>query len=75
MTRRLTTACSCRRFAPRLAVKFNNVPKHVATHRPDTLEWNNSHASKGDPADAIRALRQQDDGTLLTQGRLSKKSR
>jgi len=51
-----------------VADKFNSVPKQVATHRPGTLEWNNSHALKGNPADAIRALKQQDGGTLLTQG-------
>lgn len=51
-----------------VANKFNSVPKHVATHRPDTLEWNNSYALTGGPADAVRALKQQDGGTLLTQG-------
>jgi hypothetical protein len=34
-----------------------------ATHRPDTLDWKNSHALKGDLADAIRALKQ---GTAAT---------
>jgi len=38
-----------------IADRFNSVPKHVATHRPDTLEWQNSHALKGSLADAIRA--------------------
>jgi dihydrofolate reductase len=51
-----------------IADLFNSVPKHVATHRPDTLEWNNSHAVKGDLADAVRALKQGDGGNLLTQG-------
>jgi dihydrofolate reductase len=40
----------------------------VATHRPDTLEWQNSHALEGDLADAIRALKQQDGANLLTWG-------
>jgi hypothetical protein len=31
-----------------IADLFNSVPKHVATHRPDTLDWQNSHALKGD---------------------------
>lgn len=52
-----------------IADLFNSVPKHVATHRSDTLDWQNSHALEGDLADAIRALKQQDDGVnLLTHG-------
>lgn len=52
-----------------IADLFNSVPKHVATHRPDTLDWRNSRALEGDLVDAIRALKQQDDGVnLLTQG-------
>ncbi|MBD9591008.1 dihydrofolate reductase family protein [Pseudomonas sp. PDM03] len=47
---------------------FNRVAKHVATHRPDTLDWQNSHALKGNLADAIRVLKQQDGPRLLTQG-------
>jgi dihydrofolate reductase len=30
-----------------IAGPFNITRKHVATHRPDTLEWQNSHALKG----------------------------
>jgi dihydrofolate reductase len=51
-----------------IADLFNSVPKHVATHRPDSLDWKNSHALKGDLADAIRALKHGDGGNLLTQG-------
>ncbi|WP_166360282.1 dihydrofolate reductase family protein [Pseudomonas akapageensis] len=51
-----------------IADLFNSVPKHVATHRPDTLDWQNSHALKGNLADAIRALKNQDGAHLLTQG-------
>lgn len=51
-----------------IADRFNSVPKHVATHRPDTLDWQNSHALGGDLADAIRALKQQDGANLLTWG-------
>ena len=47
---------------------FNSVPKHVATHRPDTLDWQNSHALEGDLADAVRALKRQDGANLLTWG-------
>jgi dihydrofolate reductase len=44
------------------------VRKHVATHRPDTLGWQNSTALKGDLANAVRALQRQDGGYLLTHG-------
>jgi len=51
-----------------IADLFNSVPKHVATHRSDALDWQNSHALEGDLADAIRALKQQDGASLLTWG-------
>ena len=51
-----------------IADLFNTVPKHVATHRPDTLDWHNSHALQGNVVDAIRALKQQEGAHLLTQG-------
>ncbi|HEY9532004.1 MAG TPA: dihydrofolate reductase family protein [Burkholderiales bacterium] len=51
-----------------IADLFNSVPKHVATHRSDKLDWKNSHALKGDLADAIRALKHQDRANLLTWG-------
>jgi len=51
-----------------IADLFNSVPKHVATHRSGTLDWQNSHALEGDLADAIRALKRQDGAYLLTQG-------
>jgi dihydrofolate reductase len=51
-----------------IADRFNSVSKHVATHRSDTLDWQNSQALEGDLADAIRALKQQDGANLLTFG-------
>jgi dihydrofolate reductase len=51
-----------------IADLFNRAPKHVATHRSGTLDWQNSHALVGDLADAIRALKQQDGANLLTWG-------
>ena len=51
-----------------IADVFNSVPKHVATHRSDTLDWQNSHALEGDLADAIRALKHEDGANLLTWG-------
>ena len=47
---------------------FNGVPKHVATHRPESVEWRNSRPLKGDLADAVRALKSEDGANLLTQG-------
>ena len=51
-----------------IADLFNSVPKHVATHRSDTLDWQNSHALEDDLADAVRALKQQDGANLMTWG-------
>ncbi len=51
-----------------IAEKFNGVRKHVATHRPETLDWNNSHALEGNLADAVRALERRDGANLLTWG-------
>ena len=51
-----------------IADRFNSVPKHVATHRADTLDWQNSHALVGELADAIRTLKRQDGANLLTWG-------
>src|SRR5262245_47268377 len=49
-----------------IADLFNSVPKHVATHRSDTLDWQNSYALE--LADAIRALKHRDGANLLTWG-------
>ena len=51
-----------------IANLFNSVPKHVATHQPDSLDWQNSHSLKGDLPDAIRALKHQNGANLLTWG-------
>ena len=51
-----------------IADLFNRVPKHVATHRCDSLEWHNSHGLQGNLAEAVRTLKQQDGDPLLTQG-------
>jgi dihydrofolate reductase len=51
-----------------IAGPFNSVRKHVATHRPDTLDWQNSHALKGDLADAVSVLKREQGGYLLTHG-------
>lgn len=51
-----------------IAAPFDRVRKHVATHRPESLSWNNSHALKGEPAEAVRALKAEDGGVLITHG-------
>lgn len=51
-----------------IADQFNSVPKHVATHRPESLECQNSRALQGDLADAVRALKRQDGADLLSWG-------
>ena len=51
-----------------IAGPFNSVRKYVATHRPDTLAWQNSHALEGDLADSVRALKREEGGYLLTHG-------
>jgi dihydrofolate reductase len=51
-----------------IADLFNSVRKHVATHRPKTLEWQNSHALEGGLADALRVLIHDDGADLLTFG-------
>jgi dihydrofolate reductase len=51
-----------------LADQFNRVAKHVLTHHPDTLAWNNSHALGDDWQASLRALKREDGPDLLTQG-------
>jgi dihydrofolate reductase len=51
-----------------MADLFNRIPKHVVTHRPDDLAWENSHGLRGGLAEAIRALKRQGDANLLTFG-------
>lgn len=51
-----------------MAELFGRVPKHVATHRPDTLGWRNSRALQCGLADAVRALVRAGGAPLLTFG-------
>lgn len=51
-----------------IADLFNRVPKHVVTHRPDGLDWQNSHALQGELAAAVRALKLQAGPDLVTFG-------
>jgi dihydrofolate reductase len=51
-----------------IAAAFNRTAKHVATHRPDSLAWENSTSLGPDVVAAVRALKAQDGPMLLTQG-------
>lgn len=51
-----------------IADMLNAAEKHVATHRPDTLAWANSHALGNDVPARVRALKQGDGPRLVTQG-------
>jgi dihydrofolate reductase len=51
-----------------IAELFNGIAKHVATHRPDSLSWQNSKPLGKDVAAAVRSLKQGEGPSLLTQG-------
>lgn len=51
-----------------IATLFNGARKHVATHRPGSLDWHDSHGLGEDVIASLRALKQQEGPDLLTQG-------
>jgi dihydrofolate reductase len=51
-----------------IAEKFARITKYVATHRPESLSWQNSEALAPDTVAALRALKAGDGPPLLTQG-------
>jgi dihydrofolate reductase len=51
-----------------IARLLNGVTKYVATHRPDSLRWQNSQALGGDVVARLRELKREDGPPLLTQG-------
>ncbi len=51
-----------------IATMFNKLTKYVATHRPETLTWQNSQALGNDVVAAVRKLKKGDGPQLLTQG-------
>ena len=51
-----------------IAERFDAITKYVATHRPESLGWNNSRGLGADVPGALRELKKQDGPTLLTQG-------
>ncbi|WP_213603826.1 dihydrofolate reductase family protein [Pseudoxanthomonas japonensis] len=51
-----------------IADAFNGAAKYVATHHPDSLGWQHSHALGADVVSAVRALKHRDGPHLVTQG-------
>jgi dihydrofolate reductase len=47
---------------------LNTLPKHVATSRPETLEWKNSHPIVGDVVEAVRGLKARPGRELQVHG-------
>src|SRR6266550_9486196 len=50
------------------ADKFNNMPKYVVSSTLDSPEWNNTTVLKGDPVEAVRKLKQDQDGIIQVAG-------
>lgn len=55
-------------FDRQIAETFNAVTKYVATHRPESLSWQNSLSLGPDVVATLRKLKSEDGPTLLTQG-------
>ncbi|TPL84523.1 dihydrofolate reductase [Mesorhizobium sp. B2-3-13] len=51
-----------------IADAFNPATKYVATHRPDTLTWQNTQSLGPDIIATLRRLKQEDGPDLLIQG-------
>ncbi|MBB3655586.1 dihydrofolate reductase [Rhizobium sp. BK650] len=51
-----------------IAKAFNPATKYVATHRPDSLSWQNSQALGADIVASLRKIKQEDGPDLLIQG-------
>ncbi|MDQ3482001.1 MAG: dihydrofolate reductase family protein [Pseudomonadota bacterium] len=51
-----------------VGAKFQKIRKYVVTSSDDPLEWDNSQALRGDPADSVEALKAGDGPDLLIQG-------
>ena len=50
------------------ADKFNNMPKYVVSSTLSEPEWNNSTVLKGDLAEEVRKLKQEQDGDIVVHG-------
>ncbi|MBB3590452.1 dihydrofolate reductase [Rhizobium sp. BK529] len=51
-----------------IAKAFNPATKYVATHRPDSLTWQNSHALGPDIVASLKKIKQENGPDLLIQG-------
>src|SRR6478736_6264283 len=50
------------------ADKFNNMPKYVVSSTLEDPEWNNSTVLKGDVAEEVGKLKEQQDGDVVVHG-------
>jgi dihydrofolate reductase len=50
------------------ADKFNNMPKYVVSSTLENPEWNNSTVLKGDVAEEVSKLKQDQDGDIVVHG-------
>ena len=50
------------------ADKFNTMPKYVVSSTLESPEWNNSTVLKGDVAEEVGKLRQEQDGDIVVHG-------
>jgi dihydrofolate reductase len=50
------------------ADKFNSMPKYVVSSTLENPEWNNSTVLKGDVAEEVTTLKQQQDGDIVVHG-------
>jgi dihydrofolate reductase len=50
------------------ADKFNTMPKYVVTSTLEDPEWNNSTVLRGDVADEVSKLKQEQDGDIVVHG-------
>jgi len=50
------------------ADKFNSMPKYVVSSTLEEPEWNNSTVLKGDVAEEVAKLRQEQDGDIVVHG-------
>jgi dihydrofolate reductase len=50
------------------ADKFNTMPKYVVSSTLQSPEWTNTTVLKGDPVDAVRKLKDEQNGTIVVHG-------
>jgi dihydrofolate reductase len=51
-----------------IAEQFNSITKYVATHRPESLDWQNSRSLGSDVVATLRQLKTDHGPILVTQG-------